>query len=71
MISLPVCLLAALHLHNLYFAVPLIVVVSLVYSATRHEYMPAIVNGAVRVALWITVFMLIIFAIIWVVSRQV
>jgi ABC-type sulfate transport system permease subunit len=72
MFSLPltVCLLAA-QIHNLYYAVPLIVVVSLVYSATRHEYMHAIINGAIRVAIWITVFMLIIFAVLWGVGKLV
>ena len=71
MFPLPICLLAAAHIHNLYFALPLIVVVSLVYSATRNEYMGPILSGALRVAIWIIVFMLIIFAILWFVSSLV
>lgn len=72
MFSLPltVCLFAA-HIHNLYYAVPLIIVVSLVYSATRHEYMQAIISGAIRVAIWITVFMALIFLVLWGVGRLV
>jgi hypothetical protein len=69
-LPLNVCLLAV-HIHNLYYAAPLIVVVSLVYSATRHEYMQAIINGAIRVAIWITGFMGIIFLILWGVGRLV
>lgn len=72
MFSLPLTIcLFAVHIHNLYYAAPLIVVVSLVYSATRHEYMNAIISGAVRVAIWITVFMAIIFGILWGVGRLV
>jgi hypothetical protein len=55
-------LLAALDPLRIWYAAPLIVSVSLVYSATRHEEMgPIVVNGA-RFALWIVVFMAIVFA---------
>ena len=38
--------------HDLWYALPLIVSVSLVYAATRHESMSHILQGAVRVSLW-------------------
>lgn len=42
---------------NLWYALPLIVSVSLVCAATRHEQISPILNHAVRFALWIGVFM--------------
>jgi hypothetical protein len=52
-------LLAEVNL--MWFAVPLIVSVSLVYSGTRHEAMSAILSHSVRLALMITGFMAAIF----------
>lgn len=55
-------MLAAMDPLRIWFAVPIIVSVSLVYSATRHEEMgPIVVHGA-RFAVWIVVFMAIVFA---------
>jgi len=65
---LPTTLLSTLNLTpllavmNLWYAVPLIVSVSLVCSATRQEDMPAILNHAFRFAVWILVFMAIVMA---------
>jgi hypothetical protein len=42
---------------NLWYALPLVVSVSLVCAATRQEEMAAILNHAVRFAVWIVVFM--------------
>ncbi len=42
---------------SLWYAVPLIVSVSLVCAATRHEQMGPILNHAVRFGMWIIVFM--------------
>ena len=42
---------------NLWYAVPLIVSVSMVCAATRHEEIGAILNHAVRFGFWIVVFM--------------
>lgn len=42
---------------NLWYSLPLIVSVSLVCAATRHENFGPILNHAVRFALWIGVFM--------------
>jgi hypothetical protein len=50
---------------QIWYAVPLIVVISLVYGGTRHETLPRILGQAWRSAIWIVVFMTIIFAIVW------
>ncbi len=43
--------------NRLWYALPLLVSVSLVYAATRHEELPPILNHAWRFALWIALFM--------------
>lgn len=53
---------------NLWYALPLIVSVSLVYAATRHEQMQPILIHAARAAVWIVGFMAIIFAVIYAVA---
>jgi hypothetical protein len=45
----------------LLYAAPLIVVVSLVYAATRHEVWQPILRHAFDTAVWITGFMAIVF----------
>jgi hypothetical protein len=57
-------MLLAVGIHQMWYAVPLIVVVSLVYSATRHEYMGPILMHSVRFGAWIVTFMLIVLAIL-------
>ncbi len=58
-------LIASLLLTNkLWFSLPLIVAVSLVYAATRHELMQPILQHASRTALWIAGFMTIVFVVI-------
>ena len=42
---------------NLWYAVPLIVSVSLVCAATRHEEITPILNYAMRFGLWVLLFM--------------
>jgi hypothetical protein len=61
-------LLAALGATRLWYAVPLVVSISLVYAATRHEEFGPILVHAVRFALWIVVFMAIVLAIIQLMS---
>jgi hypothetical protein len=56
--------LAAVGPLRMWYAVPIIVSVSLVYSATRHEQMASILNQAARFAVWIVVFMVIVFAVL-------
>jgi hypothetical protein len=52
----------------LWHVVPLIVVVSLVYGATRHEHMREILHNSYRAATWIAGFIAIIFGVLFVVS---
>lgn len=58
------CLLAAVGIVRLWYAVPLVTSVSLVCAATRHEEMGAILNHAARFAMWIVVFMGIVLGVI-------
>jgi hypothetical protein len=54
--------------NDFWYAVPLVVATSLVYAATRHEYMRPILIHAVRAAVWITGFMAVVFAILFWIS---
>jgi len=47
--------------NQLWYVVPLIVTISLVYGATRHELMGPILHNAFRAATWIASFIAIIF----------
>ncbi len=58
------------QVNDLWYALPLIIAVSLVYAATRHERMGPILAHAGRLALWIVGFMAIIFGILVLVSWQ-
>ena len=53
---------------QLWYIVPLILSVSLVYGATRHELPRPILYHAWHTALWMLVFMGVIFAVLWLVS---
>lgn len=53
-------LLAVNGINNLWFAVPLVIVISLVYAATRHERAAPILSHSVRTGAWIVSFMLAI-----------
>jgi hypothetical protein len=64
-------LLAAIGAARLWYAVPLITSVSLVYAATRHEEMGPILIHAARFAIWILVFMAIVLAVIQLMSWMV
>ena len=61
-------LLASLWNNQLWYALPLIVSVSLVYGATRHELMGPILHHSFRAAVWMLGFMGIIFAILFAVT---
>lgn len=49
---------------SLWYAVPLIVSVSLVCAATRHEQMGAILGHAMRFGMWIVVFMAVVMGVL-------
>jgi len=57
LLSIPPLLAVA----RVWYAAPLIVAISLVYGATRHERMPSILDHALRFGSWIVGFMLVIF----------
>jgi hypothetical protein len=61
-------LLAAIATNQLWYALPLIVVVSLVYAATRHEEIGPILSHALRIGVWIIGFMVTVFAVLLLVS---
>lgn len=50
-----------LAVSRIWYALPLVVSISLVYGATRHELMGPILEHAVRFGIWIITFMLAIF----------
>ena len=49
---------------SLWYALPMVICVSLVCAATRHEEIGPILNHAVRFAIWILIFMGIVMAIL-------
>jgi hypothetical protein len=50
---------------NIYYAAPLIIVISLVYGATRHENLAEIIEHAVRSLVWVLCFLGTILAVVW------
>ncbi len=57
--------------NDFWYAIPLIVSVSLVYSATRHEDMNLIWRHAIRAGVWIVGLMALILAVLFVISTYV
>jgi hypothetical protein len=49
---------------KMWHALPLLVAVSLVYAASRHETTPAILSHALRLALYIGAFFLAVFVVL-------
>jgi hypothetical protein len=64
----PIVFARAAEIAQLWYALPLIVVVSLVYAATRHEEMAPILSHAIRIGGWIVSFMAIVFAVLFVMA---
>lgn len=56
--------------NRFWYAAPLIVVVSLVYGATRHEYPRPILEHAARFALWLVMFMAVLFVLLYFFTRN-
>ncbi len=63
-------LLLTASITRLWYAVPLIVAISLVYGATRHELLRPILEHAWHFAAWMVGFMAVLFAVLWLVSRS-
>ena len=55
-------------LNRMWYSVPLIVVISLVYAATRHEVIKPILEHAFRFGFWIVGFMLVVFVLLMLVT---
>ncbi|HEY4760035.1 MAG TPA: hypothetical protein VIH42_05585 [Thermoguttaceae bacterium] len=70
MINLPVFAAFSQQLWNadIWYSLPLIIAISLVYSATRHEEMGAILKHALKLGLWIMGFMAAFFLLLWLIS---
>jgi hypothetical protein len=49
---------------DLWYSVPAIIAISLVYAATRHERMRPLLIHAGRVAIWIVGFMIAVFVVL-------
>ena len=61
-------LLASVVDSRLWYIIPLVVGISLVYAATRHEQLAPIFRHAVHTAVWIAGFMLTAFVVLLAVS---
>jgi len=59
---------AALH-HRMWYIVPLVVAVSLVYAATRHELLVPIFEHAVRFGGWLVGFLIVLYFVIMLLSE--
>ncbi len=57
--------------NDLWYAVPLVIVISLVYAATRHERNDNILVAAGRIGTWICGFMFAIFVVLALMSWHV
>ncbi len=57
-------------LGDLWYVLPLVVAVSLVYAATRHESMWQILRHAARVGTWIFGFMAVVFLVLVLISAR-
>jgi hypothetical protein len=69
MVEAKVSLVAALlPVAQLWYALPLIVAISLVYGATRHELRGPILHHAWHTGLWMTGFLGLLLAVLWLVS---
>jgi hypothetical protein len=63
-------LAVAITKNQLWHLLPLVVAVSLVYGATRHEYAVPILVNAFRFGLWMLGFVAVLFVVLLWVSRS-
>jgi len=57
------------QVNQLWYALPLVVSISLVYSATRHEEMSSILWHSLRLGTWISVFLVGLGVFLWWLGR--
>ena len=67
---MPPALFASFMQSQLWHFVPLVVAISLVYGATRHELMGPILSNAFKFGIWIIGFVAVIAAILFWVSTR-
>jgi hypothetical protein len=58
-------IIASIWLAQIWYAVPLMIVISLVYGATRHEYLKEIIRHSISAFAWLLVFLGVIFLLVW------
>ena len=61
-------LLLVAGINRMWYALPLIVSISLVYGATRHELPRPILEHAIRFGMWIVGFMLVVHVVLFLTS---
>ena len=67
-LCLHAALLAAWSEKQVWYILPLVVAISLVYGATRHEYIRPILHHATKAATWIVGFLVVVFGILFLCS---
>lgn len=60
----PATVLFALHVNDAWYLLPLLVSISLVYGATRHELAGPILQHSFRAATWIVTFIGVVFLVL-------
>jgi hypothetical protein len=68
--ALNVALLTPLAVASLWYALPLVVSVSLVCAATRHELLRPILGHAIRFGAWLLVFMAVFMGLLALLERM-
>jgi len=63
-------LIASIFDAQLWYSLPLVIAISLVYGATRHEYLKEILESSAKALGWVMTFMAIIFVLVWYFSRN-
>ncbi|MDA0658159.1 MAG: hypothetical protein O2931_05635 [Planctomycetota bacterium] len=64
MIALTPLLIGVVLHHRMWYALPLVVAVSLVYAATRHELFAPILEHAIRFGGWLVGFLVVFYFLI-------
>jgi hypothetical protein len=64
-------LLGAVQSHSYWFILPMVIAISLVYSASRHESWPRIWKHALRLCAWILGLLVLASAVFLLINTQV
>ncbi|MDD3468501.1 MAG: hypothetical protein PHE53_00805 [Thermoguttaceae bacterium] len=57
-----------MDLNLFWFGIPLVIVVSLVYAATRGERVSEIIPNAIHTAVWTLGFLACVFGVFWIIT---